>query len=200
MKIKHAILVCTILPSFFLNCKDDKKEMEATPQTVKTSETNETEDQVNRGKYLVAIMGCTDCHTPKNFTERGPVPDEKRFLMGHPSDEAIPAINKDEIAPGKWVQFSSGFTAAAGPWGVSFAANLTPDETGLGNWTVENFKTALKHGKFKGMENQRMLLPPMPWENFAHLTDSDLESMYAYLKTIKPIKNIVPNAIPPTEM
>jgi hypothetical protein len=88
-------------------------------------------------------------------------------------------------------------TAAAGPWGVSFAANLTPDGTGLGNWSLDNFKKAIRNGKAKGIDAGRNLLPPMPWQNFASLTDEDLESIFEYLRTIKPVKNIVPDPIAP---
>jgi hypothetical protein len=98
---------------------------------------------------------------------------------------------------GQWVQFKGDLTAAAGPWGVSFAANLTPDATGLGNWTLDNFVKALKHGKYKGIDAARDLLPPMPWQNFATMSDEDLEAMFEYLKTIRPVNNLVPAAIVP---
>ena len=87
---------------------------------------------------------------------------------------------------------SPDMTAAAGPWGISFAANLTPDETGIGSWTFEQFKTAMTQGKYKGMENGRPLLPPMPWFNFTEMKDEDLRAIFAYLKSIKPVKNVVP--------
>tara|TARA_R110002094_G_scaffold3622_1_gene11771 strand:- start:315 stop:614 length:300 start_codon:yes stop_codon:yes gene_type:complete len=88
-----------------------------------------------------------------------------------------------------------GLTAAVGPWGTSFAANLTPDETGIGNWSEAQFLKAIKEGKFKGMENTRPLLPPMPWTEYRNFTDEDLKAIFAYLKTIKPIDNVVPAAI-----
>ncbi|MGN6475623.1 MAG: diheme cytochrome c-553, partial [Flavipsychrobacter sp.] len=78
-----------------------------------------------------------------------------------------------------------------------FAANLTPDGTGIGNWSLDNFRRALREGKYKGIASSRPLLPPMPWQNFAHLNDEDIESIYDYLQSIKPIKNLVPQAIPP---
>jgi hypothetical protein len=96
--------------------------------------------------------------------------------------------------------FGQHFTAAAGPWGVSFAANLTSDESGIGNWTEEQFFKAIREGKSKGMDNTRPLLPPMPWENFKNLTDDDLRAMFAYLKSTKPVRNVVPAPIPPTEL
>jgi hypothetical protein len=96
--------------------------------------------------------------------------------------------------------FYPDLTAAAGPWGVSFAANLTPDETGIGNWTEEQFKKAMTQGKFKGLDGSRTLLPPMPWTNFQTLSNDELHSIFAYLKSIKPVKNVVPNPITPDKM
>ena len=91
-------------------------------------------------------------------------------------------------------------TAAAGPWGVSFAANLTPDQSGIGTWTEEQFKKALTQGKFKGLDGARILLPPMPWFNFTELKDEDTKAIFAYLKSLPPVKNVVPAHVPPEEM
>ncbi len=91
-------------------------------------------------------------------------------------------------------------TSAVGPWGVSFAANLTSDPTGIGSWTEENFKRALKEGKYKGMPGGRTLLPPMPWQNFANISDEDVSAIFAYLKSTKPVKNVVPAPIPPDQL
>jgi hypothetical protein len=88
-------------------------------------------------------------------------------------------------------------TAAVGPWGVSFSANLTPHQSGIGNWTFDQFKKAMTEGKYKGVENTRMLLPPMPWQSYAHMKEEDLEAIFAYLQSITPIENLVPNHIPP---
>lgn len=96
-----------------------------------------------------------------------------------------------------WVLFNHHNTAAAGPWGVSYAANLTSDETGIGNWTLDQFRKALKEGKYKGLDGARMLLPPMPWPNFIRMTDADVEAIFVYLKSTKPVKNVVPAPIPP---
>ncbi|HSB37118.1 MAG TPA: diheme cytochrome c-553, partial [Thermoanaerobaculia bacterium] len=75
-----------------------------------------------RGKYLVAIMGCNDCHTPLKMTEKGPVPDETRLLSGHPQDMKLPVA---PAANGPWVWHGAATnTAFAGPWGVTYAANL----------------------------------------------------------------------------
>ena len=87
-------------------------------------------------------------------------------------------------------------TAWVGPWGTSFARNLTPDkETGLGSWTEEMFIKALRTGKDMG--EGRPILPPMPWEDFGKSTDSDLKAVFAYLKSLKPVKNAVHDPILP---
>lgn len=155
---------------------------------------------VERGKYLVHAIGCDDCHTPKMMTANGPMPDPERHLMGHPADEKLPEItDKGMIAPGQWALFSSGLTAAVGPWGISFAANLTPDDTGTGAWTEAQFFKAIREGKSKGLDGTRPLLPPMPWPAYANLNDEDLRAIFAYLRTITPIKNAVPNPLPPLQ-
>lgn len=153
------------------------------------------EDKVKRGEYLVSVIGCGDCHTPKIMTPQGPTPDMERFLSGYNAEIPLGAYDTTIANSGRWVLMAGDLTAAAGPWGVSFASNLTPDGTGLGNWSYDAFRRAMREGKYKGIENSRPLLPPMPWFNFKNMTDDDLESIYEYLKTIKPVKNLVPQAI-----
>lgn len=154
--------------------------------------------QIKRGEYLVTISGCNDCHSPKIMTPQGPEPDSARLLSGHPANEPLPAItDKKMIAPGQWALFSSGLTAAVGPWGTSFAANLTPDDTGIGSWPFEQFEKAIRQGKSKGLDGTRPLLPPMPWFNVAKMSDEDLRAVFAYLKSLPPVKNAVPNPLPP---
>ena len=154
---------------------------------------------IERGRYLVTIGGCNDCHTPKVFSDGGMSPDESRLLSGHPQDAVLPEFDPELVAPGKWVLFNQHLTAAAGPWGVSFSANLTPDEeTGIGAWTETVFVNALRNGKYMG--TGRPLLPPMPWFNLAAATDEDLAAMFAYLQSIPPVKNHVPEPIPPPGM
>ncbi|MEO5591480.1 MAG: c-type cytochrome [Chitinophagaceae bacterium] len=150
---------------------------------------------VKRGEYLVTFGGCNHCHTPKKFGPAGPEADKELLLSGHPSSVPIGPI--DTAVLKNWVLFNGMTTAFVGPWGVSFAANLTSDSTGIGNWTEEQFVTALRHGKFKGLENNRMLLPPMPWDDMGKLTDEDINALFTYLKSTKPVKNVVPLAIPP---
>ncbi|MEO6132152.1 MAG: diheme cytochrome c-553, partial [Saprospiraceae bacterium] len=108
-------------------------------------------DSVKRGEYLVTTMGCNDCHSPKTMTPEGPAPDMSRQLSGHPASEVLPKMPaKSFVAPGQWILLNSGITSFTGPWGTSFTANLTPDATGLGNWTFENFDRAIRTGKHLG--------------------------------------------------
>ncbi|GJM28349.1 MAG: hypothetical protein DHS20C17_09840 [Cyclobacteriaceae bacterium] len=153
-------------------------------------ETTATE-MIDRGKYLVTIGLCNDCHSPKVFTENGPEPDSDRLLSGHPSDLPIEGFDQS-LVTGGWVLMNEHFTAFAGPWGVSFSGNLTPDPSGIGSWNEENFRTALRQGKFKGLAHNRDLLPPMPWTNYRELNDQDISAIFAYLKSLKPVKNVVP--------
>jgi hypothetical protein len=148
-------------------------------------------DPVERGRYLVTIQDCNGCHTP--FTEKGE-PDMSRMLSGHPQDQKVTAAPR---MPAGWlVALSPTNTAWAGPWGVSFTTNLTPDRTtGIGAWSEQIFIDAIRKGQKSGVG--RPLLPPMPWRMYAQATDDDLKAIYAYLMSIPAISNAVPNALPP---
>ncbi|WP_416865571.1 MAG: c-type cytochrome [Imperialibacter sp.] len=154
-------------------------------------------EAILRGEYLVNTSACHDCHTPKVMTPQGPELDTTRLLSGHPAGEPVANVpNQND-----WILFSQGFTAAAGPWGISFSANLTPDNaTGTGRWTYEQFETAIRKGKSKGLERARDLLPPMPWQMYQQMTDQDLKDIFAYLQSIKPIENAVPAPIAPQDI
>lgn len=154
---------------------------------------------VKKGEYLVMIGGCNDCHSPKIFTERGPEFDSKRLLSGHPADAKTAPIDPTMVGPGKWMLCNDHLTGWVGPWGMSFAANLTPDDqTGIGLWTEDIFIKALRTGKHMGAG--RPILPPMPWQNYSQANDEDLQAIFAYLKSLPPIKNAVPVPIPPNEL
>jgi mono/diheme cytochrome c family protein len=157
-----------------------------------------TPAQIAKGRYLVQIMGCADCHAPKQFGPQGPVPDPALGLSGHPANVPVPPVNKE--AAGGWVLFHPMNTIAVGPWGASFAANLTPHETGIGNWTEAQFIIALTEGKSKGIRTARPLLPPMPWPNYVGMKKEDLVAMFAYLKSCKPVENNVPQPIGPDKL
>ena len=152
----------------------------------------------DRGRYLVLLGGCNDCHSPKVFGPNGPMPDTTKLLSGAPSTNPVPSVPEGVLGPGKWgVLGSMDLTTWVGPWGVSFARNLTPDrETGLGSWTEAMFLKALRTGKDMG--EGRPILPPMPWEPIGKLKTDDLKAIFAYLKSLKPVLNEVPQPIEPT--
>jgi hypothetical protein len=157
------------------------------------------EEMIALGKYIVHTSGCDDCHTPKIFTENGPVFDTTRRFSGYPADEVLPAIDMNMIGPDKWSATEKHLGAWVGPWGISFASNLTPDNaTGLGAVTEEMFIKTLREGKLKGVG--RPLLPPMPWHVYGQKTDQDLKAIYAYLQSIKPINNMVPQPVSPDKV
>jgi mono/diheme cytochrome c family protein len=149
--------------------------------------------RVERGAYLVNLGGCNHCHTPWKMGPKGPEPDMSRALSGHPQSVVMTPAPK--LGNGPWVWAAAGTnTAFSGPWGISYAANLTPDRvTGIGIWNEEVFMKTLRTGRHWGVS--RPILPPMPWEQIGKLTDDDLRAVYAYLRTIKPVHNDVPDAV-----
>jgi hypothetical protein len=157
------------------------------------------EQLIQRGDYLEATLGCDDCHSPKKMGPQGPEVIPELRLSGYQADLPLPQVDISILQKG-WVLFTIGSDAAVGPWGVSFSANLTSDETGIGNWTEENFVRAIREGKYKGIEASRSLLPPMPWADYAKLNDDDLKAVYAFLKNTKPVRNVVPLAIAPADI
>lgn len=151
---------------------------------------------IARGKYLVDIMGCHDCHTPMKLGPNGPEWDMSRALSGHPESLVMPPAPEQKLP---WMA-SMGMTMTSwnGPWGTSFTRNLTPDkETGLGDWTVEEFIATMKTGRERG--KGRPVLPPMPVQNLANLTDSDIRALFAYLQSLPAIKNRTPQPVEPTD-
>ena len=148
--------------------------------------------RVERGQYLVTILACGDCHTPFRMGPQGPEPDQSRALSGHPAGMKLPAVPP---LPEGWMWVGSATnTAFAGPWGVSYAPNLTSDATGLGQWTEEMFVQALRTGKHAGVG--RPILPPMPWPQYGKMTDDDLKAVFAALHATRPIKNAAPLSEP----
>ncbi|GAC1311335.1 MAG: c-type cytochrome [Mucilaginibacter sp.] len=146
---------------------------------------------VKRGKYLVTVIGCNDCHSPKRMGPRGPEIDSLNALSGFPSTRPVPVAGPNDIKNGLII-FNEDLTACIGPWGTTFAANLTSDETGIGTWTEEQFKNVLRKGKYKGMDGSRPIMPPMPWEDIGKLNDADIKAIFYYLKSTRPFKNVVP--------
>lgn len=148
---------------------------------------------VERGGYLVsAVAGCDDCHTPKIMGPMGPEPDMTRRLSGHPENAKLSAPPKPVDG---WIVAGAGdLTAWAGPWGISYAANLTPDQnTGLGIWTEDMFVRAIREAKHMGQS--RPILPPMPVHVFKNMTDDDLKAIFAFLKSLPAVTNHVPDPV-----
>jgi hypothetical protein len=151
--------------------------------------------QLARGRYLVTVAGCNDCHTPWKVGPTGPEPDMSRMLSGHPEGFAI--TQPATVPAGPWLTSAAPTnTAFSGPWGVSFTANLTPDaETGLGKWTQTTFAQTIRTGRHMG--RGRKILPPMPIPMYKNFTDEDLAAIFQFLQTIPAIKNRVPEPLPP---
>lgn len=158
-------------------------------------DSTEANGKIARGKYLVTVAGCNDCHTPFHEGPKGPEPDMSRMLSGHPESLLMPPPPRLP-ADGAWAAtVSATNTAWAGPWGISYTANLTPDkETGLGKWTLRNFIDTIRTGRHMG--RGREILPPMPIAMYKHFTDDDLEAIYSYLQSIPAIPNRVPAPVP----
>ena len=164
--------------------------------TATTAKYNGYESQVKWGEHLVTIGACNDCHTPKKMGAHGPENDSSLLLSGHPAKMPPPDIDR-KMVEAKGLAVSNTLTAWVGAWGISYAANLTSDATGIGAWTEAQFIKALREGKYMGLDNTRPLLPPMPWEGIRVMTDDELKAIFAYLKATKPINNVVPAFAPP---
>ncbi len=184
--IPIAMLAMLVISQINCSGKEEKKTMSQT-------------EMVALGKYIVSTSGCSDCHTPKIFTPTGPTFDTTRLLSGFPQGEKLPALDVKFVAPGNWVAVEVNSASWVGPWGISYASNLTPDNaTGIGTMTEEMFIKTLREGNYMGVG--RPLLPPMPWQVIGQKTDQDLKAIYAYLQSIKPIHNEVPQPTPPDKM
>lgn len=125
------------------------------------------EQKVARGEYLTTIMACNDCHTPGTFYGS---PDFTRKLAG------------SELG---WV----------GPWGTTYARNLTPEaQTGIGKWSEDDIVKTIRTGQ---RADGSAVLPPMPWPMYSGLTDEDAYAVAAYLKSLPAISHKVPDKLPP---
>lgn len=172
-------LATAIFASFLVGCAHEKEAPKSdTVQTTSSSPLNGGfESQLKWGEHLVTIGLCNDCHTPRKMTPSGPVLDMSLMLSGHPANIPIDIDRKViESKPGYTVRFMS---AWVGPWGVSYAANLTPDETGLGAWKETQFFKVMREGKYKGLDGSRAILPPMPWDMYRNMTDDELRAIFA---------------------
>jgi hypothetical protein len=154
---------------------------------------------IKRGSYLVNAMGCDDCHSPKKFGPQGMELDMEHRFGGHLAGSKLRKPNTSVMKDG-YMLFALDLTSAVGPWGQSYAANISSDATGIGNWTEEQFFRAIREGKSKGLKESRPLLPPMPWFVYKNLNDTDIKSIFAYLKSTKPVENRVPGPKAPNEL
>jgi hypothetical protein len=125
---------------------------------------------------------------------KGPENDMSLMLSGHPAQLPPAAYDAKEAAK-KGLIVTNLFTAWTGPWGTTYAANLTSDSTGIGGWKEEQFLKCLHEKKWMGLEGTRPLMPPMSMMPATELHDDELKAIFAYLKTTPPIKNVIPEAV-----
>jgi len=193
MKMRYLlpIIVLASGSAILLTGSEPKAKSEAQTQSQRPAQT-----PIQRGEYLVKFGDCAACHTPLKFGPNGPEPDMAKFLSGHPEDTKLPP---PDLKPGPWFAATAGMTAWAGPWGISYAANITPDtNTGIGIWTEDMFIATMRTGKHMGAG--RPILPPMPWQASSNLSNEDLKAVFAYLKSIPAIKNRVPEPMTPNHV
>jgi hypothetical protein len=200
-KYKAAIFCSAVLIlAFFNSCNENSAAAKASDNPSKYSTSaqyNGNATEAEWGKSLVSQHGCIGCHTPRKSTPLGIVTDSALLLSGHPGQIRPPDIDRKMVETKHLTVSSEEANAWVGKWGISYAANLTPDATGIGNWKVEQFIYAIREGKYKGLAGSRSLLPPMPWRSYRNMKDDELKAMFVYLKSIKSIKNLVPQAQPP---
>jgi len=156
-----------------------------------------SEAVLERGEYLIHVGQCHDCHTALMMGPQGPERDMARRLSGHPAElplDPVPEVSPE--SPWNFVGYATS-TAFVGPWGVSVARNLTPDdETGLGRWSEEQFVRSMREGLHQGQVGGRPILPPMPWENVGKMSEEDLHAVWVYLRSIPAIHNEAPQSRP----
>jgi len=198
MKNQAAIFMTVCIVCFLFYCCTN-----ATDTAVVTSDSASANNnmyagyasQTEWGKHIATVTGCGDCHTPKKMTDRGPVDDSSLMFSGHPAQMPGPSLMPDQLAKG--LAATNDLTAWIGPWGNSYAANITSDSTGIGSWSEEQFITCIRQGLYKGIAGSRPIMPPMPISSFRNMTDNELKALFSYLKTVKAVNNVVPEYRPP---
>jgi hypothetical protein len=179
-------------------CSNEKKEDTGEVKPAATAQYGGFDSQVKWGESLVKNGGCNDCHTPKKLGANGPENDMSLMLSGHPEKMPAPDFDAKEAAK-KGLIITQSFTAWTGPWGVTYAANLTSDSTGIGSWKEEQFIKALREKKWMGLEGTRPLMPPMSMMPATEMSDDELKAIFAYLKSTPAVRNVIPQAalLPP---
>jgi cytochrome c553 len=192
MKGTHTLYIATILIAAALvagltvSCKKQRAKAPA----------GYTQQQIETGKALVEQWKCNFCHSPEIAGTEGPMPDPARLLSGHPQGEAIPDMSDMIITSPEYMEFLDNLdtTVWATDNRIVFSSNLTPDnETGIGTWNETTFIETIRQGQHAGLG--RRLKYPMPWQELAELDDAQLVAIFAYLSSVKPVSNKVPESI-----
>ena len=196
-RISTTAIMLIAIALIFPQCSDEKTTSTDEVKPV-AAQFGGFDSQVKWGERLVFVGGCNDCHTPKKMGAHGPENDMSLMLSGHPAKTPAADFDAKEAAK-KGLIITSTFTAWTGPWGVTYAANLTSDSTGIGMWKEEQFIKALKEKKWMGLDNTRPLMPPMSMMPVTEMNVDEIKAIFAYLKTTPPIKNVIPEAalLPP---
>ena len=136
---------------------------------------NHPPEALERGQYLVALLGCGSCHTDG-------------ALIGEPNNARLLA------GSGVGIAYSNPL-AQAHP-GVVYPPNLTPDvATGIGNWTLEQIMAVVQSGTDR--HGSQAVLPVMPWPAYANITDDDARAIAMYLQSLTPVSHRVPVNVRP---
>jgi hypothetical protein len=159
----------------------------------KNNSSNFSHEQISSGETLVLEGKCNFCHTPEVAT------DDKNYgkiLYGHPAQEKIPEIPGVPVGSQQWMEFVTNLGSTVWIAGntIVFSANITPDKkTGIGKWSESDFINTIRTGRHPGWK--RELNKPMPWLDYAKLTNEQLSAIYAYLMSQQPVKNKVPEPV-----
>jgi len=196
-RISTAAIMLVAVAFISPQCTDEKKE-DASEVKPTVAQYGAFDSQVKWGEHLVKIGGCNDCHTPKKMGPNGIELDMSLMLSGHPA-QMPPADFDPKEAAKKGLIVTQTFTAWTGPWGTTYAVNLTSDSTGIGNWKEEQFVKCLHEKKWMGLDNTRPLMPPMSLMPVTEMSEDELKAIFAYLKTTPALKNVAPQAalLPP---
>ncbi len=126
------------------------------------------DSQLDRGKYLVVLASCNDCHTPGFFLGK---PDMAQYLGGSDVAFELPGL------------------------GAFAGRNITPDkETGIGSWTADQIAAAITTGK---RPDGRELAPIMPFHAFSYMTKDDVAAIVAFLQSLPAVKHEVAGPFKP---
>lgn len=197
-KTVQALVLLVVTATAMVRCTSSN---ETVPDKKPEASTAADAVSVERGQYLVSVSGCNDCHSPKIFSKTGFTLDSSRLLSGHPAGSPLPAVNVAALQPGGWLNFTPDLTAVVGPWGLTYSANITSDSaTGIGAWTEANFLNAVRKGRHMGLDDGRPIMPPMPWEAVGRMSEADLKSIFAYLKSTPAVSNRVHDPLTPPEV